>query len=96
MFTPNNAAKHGSKGGRQTVNKHGREHMSQIGRKGFEATTERHFNGDPNKHKSWLAELCRWNYFAATGLPMKHDRDGRAIWPSRKPRHPADSSGIPF
>lgn len=92
MFTPDNAAKHGSKGGRRTVERYGSEHMAQIGRKGFEATTQRHFNGCEVAHKQFLAGLCRWNYWLQSGLPMRYDRDGRAIW--LKPDHP--SQKIPF
>jgi hypothetical protein len=36
----------GSKGGKQTVAKHGREHMAEIGAIGFAATVNRHYGGD--------------------------------------------------
>jgi len=92
MFTKDNAAKHGSKGGRVTVERHGAKHMRRIGRKGFESTTERHFGGCEDAHKYFLGRLCRWNYWKQSGLPMRYDRDGRAIW--LKPDHPAHK--VPF
>lgn len=92
MFTSDNAAKHGSKGGRETVKRHGRDHMSRIGKDGYQAVIDKHFGGDESAYKKHLAEQCGWNYWRQSGRPMKYDRSGRPIW--RKPFHPAHK--IPF
>ena len=44
----------GSEGGRATVAKHGREHMAEIGRRGFESFTAKYFAGDREAATSWL------------------------------------------
>lgn len=44
----------GSKGGRETVKRHGKAHMSEIGKKGHEATIARHFNGDRDGYHRYL------------------------------------------
>lgn len=94
-FNRDNASKCGKKGGRTTVRKHGRQHMSKIGRKGFEQTTNLYFGGDENAHKEYMAEMGRWQYFTQTGLRLKHDRDGNPIF--RRPQHPANKPGdVPF
>lgn len=41
-FTKENAAAYGSRGGRRTVERHGRAHMAAIGVRGFWATVLRH------------------------------------------------------
>lgn len=92
MFTKANAAKHGSKGGRTTVKRHGRDHMSRIGRKGYEAVIDKHFDGDESAYYQYLYQLCGWNYWLQSGRPMKYDVNGRAIW--QPPTHPAHK--IPF
>jgi hypothetical protein len=66
--------------------------MAQIGRKGFQATTERHFGGCVEYHKRWLSQKGLWEYWLQTGIPMRYDRDGRAIY--RDIPHP--SQKIPF
>jgi len=68
MFTSLTAAAAGRKGGLATVRKHGREHMRLIGRRGFQVTTDRHFDGDRRKHLNYLIsrglacmDPCPWN-----------------------------------
>ena len=58
-FTKENAATYGRRGGLSTVSRHGREHMSHIGVRGFWRTVERHWNGNPRPFV---------NYFIALGI----------------------------
>ena len=44
----------GSAGGKATVERHGREHMAEIGRRGFESFTQRYFQGDRQQAGDWL------------------------------------------
>ncbi len=44
----------GSAGGRATVQRHGIEHMREIGRKGFQSFTDRYFAGDRKQAGDWL------------------------------------------
>lgn len=83
MFTKENARELGTKGGRANVAKHGRSHMSNIGRKGFESTTKRYFQGSEHLHKQWLADEGRYQYFTVIGAAYgrKFDRE--------RPLHPA-------
>jgi general stress protein YciG len=83
-----------SKGGRATVQKHGRDHMAKIGRKGFRATTQKWFGGDEEKHKQWLATVGFWVYWLHSGLPMRYGPDGKPF--ARKPAHPSRNEVIPF
>lgn len=83
----------GRKGGLATVAKHGRRHMSQIGRRGFEATTELYFDGDEELHKRFLARMGQHVYWVSTSIPMKWTRNGRPLWPERMPVHPAHVDG---
>jgi general stress protein YciG len=85
----------GSRGGRQTVAKHGRAHMSRIGKRGFETTTRRHFRNESH-HKQWLREAGAWAYWRSTNIPMKRDRHGNPIWPETLPPHPAHSDYTEF
>lgn len=90
----------GAAGGRATVERHGRGHMATIGRRGFESTTRRYFHNSRDLHIWWLTRLAAWAYWRSTGLPMKRDRSGRALWPEEKPVHPAEimprGSELPF
>lgn len=45
-FNSKSAAEAGRKGGLTTVERHGRSHMQQIGRKGFHAVVKKHYGGD--------------------------------------------------
>ena len=67
-----------SLGGKAVVEKHGTQHMAEIGRRGFEATVEKYFDGDPQAAKKWLTDVGKW----ATDIP------GLRIWPHPGP-HPA-------
>jgi hypothetical protein len=67
-FDISNAAELGRKGGRTTLARHGVEHFRAIGRKGFEATTNRHYAGDRRRHLNDLIarglralDSCPWN-----------------------------------
>lgn len=44
----------GSAGGKATVERHGREHMAEIGRRGFQSFTDRYFQGDRQQAGDWL------------------------------------------
>jgi general stress protein YciG len=78
-----------SLGGKATVNKHGRQHMAEIGKRGFMVTTCRYFLGNDWLHKRWLSAAGTFNYWQSTGLTMKRDMDGQPIWPESMPLHPA-------
>lgn len=41
-------------GGRAVVAKYGRDHMSRIGKKGFQTTVDRWFGGDRDAACAWL------------------------------------------
>jgi hypothetical protein len=56
-FTKDTAARFGRKGGRRTVEKHGREHMSTIGVRGFWRTVERHWEGNARAFVSYLIQM---------------------------------------
>lgn len=67
-FTSNTAARFGRLGGLATVARHGTEHMRTIGRRGFQATTDRHYGGDRRRHLNELIrrglralDPCPWN-----------------------------------
>ena len=47
----------GRRGGLATVARHGRAHMATIGRLGFQATMDRHWNGDRKAAVRRLQEL---------------------------------------
>jgi hypothetical protein len=99
-MTPDERAQHcrriASRGGRALVAKYGRDHMSRIGRRGFDVTTERHFGGDEDEHKRWLRAVGAFVYWSSTGIRMKYDHAGRAVWPETKPTHPANPNHSPF
>lgn len=90
MITKENARLLGSRGGRSTVQRHGREHMVAIGRRGFDTTTQRHFGGDENRHKEWLGEMGVHQYWLQSSLPAT----GKHAW-HKRPIHPAHVSDIP-
>jgi hypothetical protein len=67
-FTPQTAAALGRRGGLATCKKHGVEYMRAIGRRGFQMTTDRYFEGDRRKHLNALIrrglraqDPCPWN-----------------------------------
>ena len=45
-----------SKGGRTTVQRHGKTHMAEIGARGFETTVNRHWGGDRASYLKYLRE----------------------------------------
>lgn len=45
-FTSQTAREAGRKGGLTTAQRHGREHMRRIGRRGFHATVQKVYGGD--------------------------------------------------
>lgn len=47
-------------GGLAVVAKYGTDHMSKIGRKGYETTVRRHFDGDYEAANRWLAAKGRF------------------------------------
>lgn len=94
-FTKQTAKEMGSKGGKATVERHGRSHMQEIARRGFQAVTEKYFSGSEGLHKSYLVEMGLYQYWLQSGLPMKFDKSGRPVWPDKKPIHPA-RGGVPF
>jgi hypothetical protein len=53
-------AEAGRLGGKATVARHGRRHMSQIGKRGFETTVARHWQGDRATYREWLLARA-WN-----------------------------------
>lgn len=85
----------GSLGGRATVQRHGSEHMRQIGKRGFEVTTARHFRSEQH-HKRWLAEMGAYTYWRQTNLPMRYGRNGEPIFPTTRPSHPAHPDHTEF
>ncbi len=82
-------------GGRATVQRHGRQHMSEIGRRGFQSTTERYFRNEFD-HKQWLASAGAHMYWRSTSLPMRYDRNGHPCWPEEMPAHPAHKEYTEF
>ena len=67
-FTSANAKAMGRRGGNATLAAHGRDHFRTIGRKGFQVTTDRYFEGDKRKHLNYLIQKglacmdpCPWN-----------------------------------
>jgi general stress protein YciG len=40
----------GSKGGRTTFERYGKEHFREIGKRGFQATVNRHYGGDAQEY----------------------------------------------
>jgi hypothetical protein len=44
----------GSKGGRTTFERYGSKHMAEIGKRGFETTAARHWNGDSQGYRDYL------------------------------------------
>lgn len=52
----------GSMGGKKTVKKHGRSHMSYIGVKGFHALVNSKFGGNVKQAKKWLGDMGALQY----------------------------------
>lgn len=47
-------------GGLAVYNKYGRSYMAEIGRKGYEVTVEKHFDGDRDKANRWLTQKAHY------------------------------------
>jgi general stress protein YciG len=43
-----------SKGGKETVARHGKQHMAEIGKRGFATTVARHWGGDAKSYVEYL------------------------------------------
>lgn len=67
-----------------------KENASEMGRRGFEATTRKYFQGSEAWHKEWLKQLCHYNYLNQVGK-LYGDKFGYI----EKPVHPAHG-GLPF
>lgn len=78
-----------SKGGKATVARYGRTHMSTIGKRGYMVTTCRYFLGSDKLHNRWLVAAGAAVYWQSSGLPMKRTQSGEPIWPENVPTHPA-------
>jgi hypothetical protein len=50
----------GQKGGLACVTRHGREHMAEIGRKGFATLCARYFGGSRDEAMRWLHDRARF------------------------------------
>lgn len=68
----------GRAGGRATASRYGRQHMQEIGRKGFAAMVEKHWNGNRRRAVQRLAELGRMSMDAVpeNGAWQKPRKDG--------------------
>ncbi len=74
-FNKDTAATYGSKGGKRTFEKHGRDHMSKIGVRGFWRTVERHWEGNA---RAFVNHLIMMGIAATDPVPQNgaftHDR----------------------
>lgn len=53
-FTSETAKIHGQRGGRATVERHGRKHMARIGVRGWWRMVERYWNSDARAFMNWF------------------------------------------
>jgi len=53
-----------SAGGKAVVAKHGREHMSELGKRGLQAFADKHFQGDKQAALEWLGQCGAYAYDA--------------------------------
>lgn len=74
-FTPDTAATFGKRGGSTTVKRHGRAHMSKIGKLGFDAMVQKYWNGDRAACLRRLKEL---------GLMAQDPYPANFAWQSEK------------
>jgi hypothetical protein len=79
-FTSATAASFGQRGGQTTVKRHGRAHMSKIGKAGFEATVQKHWQGNREAFLRRLKEL---------GLMAQDPAEWNQAW-SGKPQRPSE------
>lgn len=47
-------------GGLAVVEKYGREYMAEIGRRGYQTTVDRYFNGDRQAANEWLTKRAHY------------------------------------
>lgn len=73
-------------GGLALVAKYGSAHMSQIGKRGYQTTVERYFDGDRKAANEWLAKMGR--FVADAG----YRKLGLGKFPNPGP-HPAHQEG---
>jgi general stress protein YciG len=85
-FTKHNAEAMGRQGGRSTFARHGRDHMAEIGRRGFRATCNRHYGGD---RRAMLNELIRRGLRAMDPCPWSDHWRNYTAFPDR----PAPTGG---
>jgi general stress protein YciG len=75
-FTKDTAKTFGQRGGRATVEKHGREHMAKIGVRGWWRMVEKHWNSDA---RAFMNYFIRVGMAATDPMPQNgawmHDRD---------------------
>ncbi|HEY0739294.1 MAG TPA: hypothetical protein VGD69_30510 [Herpetosiphonaceae bacterium] len=79
-FTTDTAATFGKRGGSTTVKRHGRSHMSTIGKRGFEAMVQKYWKGDRAACLRRLKEL---------GLMAQDSAEWNGAW-SNKPQRPGE------
>ena len=56
----------GRAGGLAVLKKYGREHFVRLGKLGFQALVDKHFDGDRERAKRFLADLGRAHFFKDT------------------------------
>lgn len=74
------AAALGHMGGSETHRKHGGDHMSTIGARGFQTTVQRHYNGDAAAYLEVLHErgqlaTCDYEFVAMLDLYRQYRPD---------------------
>lgn len=77
-------AEAGRLGGLAVVKKYGHAYMSEIGKRGFEATTELYFNGDPQAHVNWLVKM---GMYVADTPYRERGWPSPFRWPGNHPAH---------
>lgn len=72
----------GSEGGRATLAKHGVDHFRELGRRGFEAFTQKYFQGDRQQAGDWLrtrAHEKRIDSFVGRELARRLDNGEKIV-----------------
>lgn len=88
----------GSAGGRETLRRHGVEHFRELGRKGFQAFTERYFGGDRDEAISWLHRRAyerQADTFADRELERRIEH-GEKVASVELPVVSTEDDGVPF
>ena len=81
------AADIGRRGGRATAQRHGPDHMRQIGKAGYQTTLERYFAGDKERMDHWLSRA------GLAAIDEKYEPALRKWWPCPFPAWPGDTRG---